>query len=391
MRLLKKHPVLSLFNDYVVDSPLPSNISYLYNYGSILGIILVTQIVTGILLAMHYTAHIDLAFISVEHIMRDVNNGWLIRYAHANGASMFFIGLYLHIGRALYYGSYLKPRLLLWNVGIILFLATMGTAFLGYVLPWGSMSFWGATVITNLLSAIPWIGMDLVQFIWGGYSVDNATLNRFYSLHYLLPFVITALVVVHLMALHQEGGSNPLGVKSEVDKIPFHPYYSIKDIYGFILFFILYAYFIYFNPNVLGHPDNYVPANPLVTPAHIVPEWYFLPFYAILRAIPDKLGGVIAMFGSILILFIVPMVHMCNIRTSAFRPIYRKVFWLFVGSVIILGWVGGKAVEEPYVIIGQIATIFYFGYFLVLIPVIGFVENVLMRKALRYITCNTYR
>jgi ubiquinol-cytochrome c reductase cytochrome b subunit len=383
MRILKKHPVLALINSYVVDSPLPTNISYLYNFGSIIGIVLVTQIITGILLAMHYTAHIDLAFISVEHIMRDVNSGWLLRYAHANGASLFFIGLYLHMARGIYYGSYTKPRVLLWSVGVVIFLLVMATAFLGYVLPWGSMSFWGATVITNMLSAIPWIGTDLVQFIWGGYSVDNATLNRFYSLHYLLPFVIVAVTVVHLMALHENGGSNPLGVASEVDKITFHPYYTLKDIYGFVLFFMLYAYFIFFDPNVLGHPDNYIPANPLVTPTHIVPEWYYLPFYAILRAIPDKLGGVVAMFGSIIILFALPVLHTCKVRTSAFRPIYKKAFWLFAGDVILLGWLGNKPVEEPYVGIGQLATLFYFSYFLIIIPVIGILENSLMRMAIR--------
>lgn len=382
MKLLKKNQVLSIVNSYIVDSPLPSNISYLYNYGSILGIILVIQIITGILLAMHYTAHVDLAFISVEHIMRDVNGGWLLRYAHANGASMFFIAIYLHIARGLYYGSYTKPRILLWIVGVLIFFILMATAFLGYVLPWGSMSLWGATVITNMLSAIPWIGTDLVQFIWGGYSVDNATLNRFFSLHYLLPFVIVALTVIHLMALHEKGGSNPLGVASEVDKIPFHPYYTVKDIYGFLLFAIGYGYFIFFEPNVLGHPDNYIPANPLVTPAHIVPEWYYLPFYAILRAIPDKLGGVMAMFGAIAILFLLPILNTSKVRTSAYRPIYKKIYWIFIGNVIVLGWLGNKVVEEPYIIIGQIATIMYFSYFVIIIPVIGIVENSLMRMKL---------
>jgi ubiquinol-cytochrome c reductase cytochrome b subunit len=382
MRILKKNQVLSLVNSYLIDSPLPSNISYVYNYGSIIGVVLVTQIITGILLAMHYTAHVDLAFVSVEHIMRDVNSGWLLRYGHANGASLLFIALYLHMGRSLYYGSYTKPRILLWSIGVIIFLVMMGTAFLGYVLPWGSMSFWGATVITNMLSAIPWIGGDLVQFIWGGYSVDNATLNRFYSLHYLMPFVIVALTVVHLMALHEYGGSNPLGVASEVDKIPFHPYYSLKDIYGYMLFLILYGYFVFFEPNVLGHADNYIPANPLVTPVHIVPEWYFLPFYAILRAIPDKLGGVIGMFGAIIILLGMPILHTCKVRTSAFRPIYKKIYWIFIGNVVLLGWLGNKPVEEPYVMIGQIATITYFMYFIILIPIVGIIENSLMRLEL---------
>lgn len=296
---------------------------------------------------------------------------------------MFFIALYVHMGRGLYYTSYIKPRVLLWSVGVVMFLLLMGTAFLGYVLPWGSMSFWGATVITNLVSAVPWIGTDLVQFIWGGYSVDNATLNRFYSLHYLLPFIIAALTVIHLMSLHEQGGTNPLGVKSEVDKIPFHPYYSIKDIYGFVLFFIFYACFLFFEPNLLGHPDNYIPANPLVTPAHIVPEWYFLPFYAILRAVPNKLGGVLAMFGSIVVLLFLPILHTCKVRSSAFRPIYKKLYWLFVGDILILGWVGGKAVEDPYIIVGQLASLFYFTYFLIIIPFVGYLENILMRSHFR--------
>ena len=379
MRILKSHPVLSIFNTFLVDSPLPSNISYFWSFGSLAGVLLVTQLITGIALAMHYTPHVDLAFISVEHIMRDVNYGWLLRYIHANGASMFFIIVYIHIARGLYYGSYTSPRELLWSVGVIIFFLMMGTAFMGYVLPWGQMSFWAATVITNMLSAIPWVGVDLVQLVWGGFSVDNATLNRFFSLHYLLPFLIAALVAVHFIALHQHASNNPLGISSNIDKIPFHPYFTYKDVFGFFLFGIFFAYFVYFDPNVLGHPDNYIPANPLVTPAHIVPEWYFLPFYAILRSIPSKLGGVIAMVGAILILLVLPFVHTSEVRSSSFRPIAKKLFWFFVADVIILGWIGGKPVEEPYILTGQLATIFYFSYFVILTPLVGYIENILVK------------
>jgi ubiquinol-cytochrome c reductase cytochrome b subunit len=379
MRIFKTHPVLSLVNMFLIDSPAPSNINYFWNFGSLLGLCLIVQIITGVALAMHYNPSVDMAFSSVEHIMRDVNFGWLLRYMHANGASMFFICVYIHIAKGLYYGSYTQPRVLLWSVGVIIFLIMMGTAFIGYVLPWGQMSFWGATVITNMLSAIPWVGTDLVQLVWGGFSVDNATLNRFFSLHYLLPFILAALICVHLMALHEHGSSNPLGINSNVDKVPFHPYFTYKDYVGFFVFGIFFAFFIYFNPNVLGHSDNYIPANPLVTPAHIVPEWYFLPFYAILRSIPNKLGGVIAMIGAILILLLLPILHTSDIRSSSFRPIQKKLFWLFVADVLLLGWIGGQPVEDPYVFVGQIATIFYFGYFLVLVPAIGFIENILVR------------
>src|ERR1700740_201067 len=299
MRLLKKHPVLSIINTFLLDSPLPSNINYLYSFGSILGICFVVQLITGIALAMHYTPHVDLGFISVEHIMRDVNYGWLLRYTHANGASMFFLMVYIHIARGLYYGSYTSPRELLWSVGVFIFLIMIGTAFLGYVLPWGQMSFWAATVITNMLSAIPWIGPDFVQLVWGGFSVDNATLNRFFSLHYLLPFVLAALIVVHFLGLNEHASNNPLGINSNIDKLPFHPYFTYKDLVAWVLFLLVFGGFVFFAPNLLGHPDNYIPANPLVTPTHIVPEWYFLPFYAILRAVPNKLGGVIALVGAI--------------------------------------------------------------------------------------------
>jgi len=379
MRILKSHPVLSLVNMFLVDSPLPSNINYLYNFGSLLGLCLVVQLVTGIALAMHYNPNVNLAFISVEHIMRDVNYGWLLRYLHANGASIFFICVYIHMARNIYYGSYTKPRELLWSVGVIIFFLMMGTAFIGYVLPWGQMSFWGATVITNMLSAIPWIGSDLVQLVWGGFSVDNATLNRFFSLHYLLPFIIAALVVVHLMALHEHASNNPLGIGSNVDKIPFHPYYTYKDAYGMFILLIIFSFFVYFAPNVLGHSDNYIPANPLVTPPHIVPEWYFLPFYAILRSVPNKLGGVIGMIGAILILLILPFVHTSEVRSSSFRPIQKKLFWFFVADVLLLGWLGGQPVEDPYPLIGQIATVFYFGYFLILTPLVGYLENILVK------------
>jgi ubiquinol-cytochrome c reductase cytochrome b subunit len=379
MRLAKKHPVLSILNTFLVDSPLPTNINYLWSFGSILGLCFVVQLVTGILLAMHYTPHVDLAFISVEHIMRDVNYGWLLRYVHANGASMFFMMVYIHIARGLYYGSYTHPRELLWSVGVIIFLIMIGTAFLGYVLPWGQMSFWAATVITNMLSAIPWIGVDFVQLVWGGFSVDNATLNRFFSLHYLLPFLLAALIAVHFIGLHEHASNNPLGVNSNIDKVPFHPYFTYKDLVAWIIFFMFFGYFVFFEPNLLGHPDNYIPANPLVTPAHIVPEWYFLPFYAILRSIPNKLGGVIAMVAAILILLVLPFVHTSYVRSSSFRPIQKKIFWFFVADVLILGWIGGQPVEDPYVIVGQVCTIFYFSYFIILTPVIGYIENILIK------------
>jgi ubiquinol-cytochrome c reductase cytochrome b subunit len=324
---------------------------------------------------MHYTSHVDLAFFSVEHIMRDVNNGWLLRYLHANGASMFFIVVYIHIFRGLFYGSYLKPREFLWCSGIIIFLLMMGTAFMGYVLPWGQMSFWGATVITNLVSAVPLVGDSIVEWLWGGFSVDNATLNRFFSIHYLLPFVIAGLAVVHIALLHQYGSNNPIGIESHGDKISF---FSIllhkRSIFCVVICFILFIFFI-FAPNLLGHPDNYIQANPMVTPAHIVPEWYFLPFYAILRSIPDKLGGVIAMVGAILILLTIPFTSTTKIRSPNFRPFYRVLFWITFFDFIVLGWIGQKLVETPYIEIGQFATILYFAIFAIFIPFIGTLEN----------------
>jgi ubiquinol-cytochrome c reductase cytochrome b subunit len=378
MRVLKTQPILSIFNGYLVDSASPSNISYLWSYGSLLGLCLGIQIITGVTLAMHYTSNIDLAFNSVEHIMRDVNFGWFIRYAHANVASFFFIFLYIHVGKGLYYGSYRSPRFLLWAIGVIILILMMGTAFLGYVLPWGAMSFWGATVITNLLSAIPWIGKDIVEFIWGSFSVDNATLNRFFSLHYLLPFVLAALAILHTIALHEHGSNTPLGVSANTDRIPFHPYYSFKDFVGFFIFFFIVALFIFYTPNYLGHPDNYIPANPLVTPASIVPEWYLLPFYTILRSIPDKLGGVIAMFSAMLILLLLPILDQSRVRSNAFRPVNRLFFWLFVANFFLLGWIGGNHAEEPFITIGQICTTFYFSYFLIIMPLNGIIENTLM-------------
>lgn len=378
MKRLKTHPVLSIANDFFIDSPLPSNITYLWNFGSLLGICLVIQIVTGVTLAMHYAPSTSLAFVSVEHIMRDVFYGWLIRYAHANGASFFFICVYIHMGRGLYYNSYIKPRVLLWSVGVVIFLIMMGTAFLGYVLPWGQMSFWGATVITNLLSAIPYIGPNLVEFVWGGFSVDNATLNRFFSLHYLLPFVLAGLIAVHFIALHENGSNNPLGISSNVDKLPFHPYYTYKDLVGVLIFLLIFFGFVFYEPNLLGHPDNYIPANPLVTPQSIVPEWYFLPFYAILRAIPSKLGGVLAMFLAILILFILPFVETSKVRGNGFRPIMKIFYWLFVVNFFLLMYCGGQHAEEPFITISRICTFYYFFYFVVIIPVIGHIENVLM-------------
>jgi len=378
-RLLKTQYILSLINIYLIDSALPSNITYLWNFGSLLGVCLVIQLITGISLAMHYTSNVELAFLSVEHIMRDVNSGWLLRYMHANGASMFFICVYIHIARGLYYGSYTKPREILWIIGVIIFFVMMGTAFIGYVLPWGQMSFWGATVITSMLSAIPWLGTSLVEFVWGGFSVDNATLNRFYSLHYLLPFILVGLVLLHLIALHQHASNNPFGFESNIDKVSFHPYYTYKDLFGFVMFFIFFSLFIYFIPNVLGHADNYIAANPLVTPPHIVPEWYFLPFYAILRSIPNKLGGVLAMGGSILVLVILPLLHIIEIRSSIFRPVYKILFWIFIGDIILLGWIGGQPVEEPYVIIGQLLSIIYFLYLLVINSSLGFIEKLFLK------------
>ena len=368
-------PIFS-FVKHLAEYRAPKNLNYFWNLGSIAGIALVIQIITGIILAMHYTPHVDHAFESVEHIMRNVNYGWLIRYVHTVGASMFFVAVYLHIMRGLYYGSYKAPRELLWHIGIVIFIIMMATAFMGYVLPWGQMSYWGATVITNLFSAIPIVGKSIVTWLWGGFSVDNPTLNRFFALHYLLPFVIVALVLLHLTALHVHGSGNPTGldVKTKKDTVPFHPYYTIKDFFGFGVYFLIFAFFVFYAPNYLGHPDNYIPANPMVTPAHIVPEWYFLPFYAILRAVPSKLGGVLLMFGAIVILFFLPWLDKSPVRSANYRPYFKIAFWVFVIDVLILGYVGGKPAEDPYLTISRVASLYYFFHFLVLLPVISRIE-----------------
>lgn len=357
-----RHPLIKIINNALVDLPAPANISAWWNFGSLLGLCLITQIATGLFLAIHYTPHIDLAFSSVVHIIRDVNYGWLLRTIHANGASFFFICLYLHVGRGIYYGSYLYT--LTWFSGILLLLLTIGAAFIGYVLPWGQISFWGATVITNLLSAIPYVGDAIVQWVWGGFAVDNATLNRFFTFHFLIPFIIAGVVAVHLLFLHQTGSNNPLGVKSDIDKIPFHPYFTIKDLFGFLVIIISLVALTLLNPNLLGDPENFTPANPLVTPVHIQPEWYFLFAYAILRSIPNKLGGVVALLLSILILAIIPFWHKSNFRGLSFYPLNKTLFWFIVGTVFILTWIGAKPVEDPYVFVGQVFTIIYFSYFL---------------------------
>ena len=370
-------PLLSL-SDHLKQYPTPKNLNYWWTFGGILTFCLITQIITGIVLGMHYVAHADLAFDSVEHIMRDVNYGWLIRYVHANGASMFFLAVYIHIFRSLYYGSYKEPREVIWIIGMIIYLLMMATAFMGYVLPWGQMSFWGATVITSLFSAVPLVGESITNWLWGGYAVDNPTLTRFFSLHYLLPFLILGLVVLHIWALHVPGNNNPIGIdvkKPSRDTVPFHPYIVIKDIFALLLFLIVFAFFVFYSPNILGHSDNYIEANPMVTPAHIVPEWYLLPFYAILRSVPDKLLGVIAMFASIFILIVLPWLDTSKIRSAIFRPLYKQFYWILVIDVLLLGYMGAMPAEGIYLLIARIATAYYFIHFLVILPVLGLREK----------------
>ena len=370
-------PIMRLVHDNITDYPTPKNINYWWTFGGILTFCLVTQIVTGIILAMHYTPHVDHAFNSVEHIMRNVNYGWLIRYIHSNGASMFFLAVYIHIFRGMYYGSYKAPREVLWILGVIIYLLMIAAAFLGYMLPWGQMSLWGATVITNLFGAIPVVGDSLAIWLWGGFSVDNPTLNRFFSLHYLLPFLIFGVVILHIWALHVPGNNNPIGisVKSKQDTVPFHPYITVKDAFSVSIFLILFSYFIFFAPHVLGHADNYIPANPLVTPAHIVPEWYMLPFYAILRAVPDKLGGVILMFSAIFILFLLPWLDTSKVRSARYRPLFRQFFALFIIDCLLLGYLGAMPAEGIYVVLARVGTVYYFAHFLIILPLLGIVEK----------------
>jgi ubiquinol-cytochrome c reductase cytochrome b subunit len=384
MRILKSHPLLKLANSYIIDSPQPSNISYLWNFGSLLAFCLIIQIVTGVTLAMHYNPSVLEAFNSVEHIMRDVNNGWLIRYLHSNTASAFFFLVYLHMGRGLYYGSYRAPRTLVWTLGVVIFLIMIITGFLGYVLPYGQMSLWGATVITNLMSAIPWIGQDIVEFLWGGFSVNNATLNRFFALHFVMPFVLAALALMHLIALHDTAGSgNPLGVSGNYDRLPFAPYFIFKDLITIFLFILGLSIFVFFAPNVLGDSENYVVANPMQTPPAIVPEWYLLPFYAILRSIPNKLLGVIAMFAAIVILLVLPFVDVSRSRGIQFRPLSKIAFYIFIANFFILMQLGAKHVESPFIEFGQISTVLYFSHFVIFVPLITLLENTLVDLHLR--------
>nr|YP_009298338.1 cytochrome b [Saccharomyces mikatae]AOM68302.1 cytochrome b [Saccharomyces mikatae]AOT85216.1 Cobp [Saccharomyces mikatae] len=377
MAFRKSNVYLSLVNSYVIDSPQPSSINYWWNMGSLLGLCLVIQILTGIFMAMHYSSNIELAFSSVEHIMRDTHNGYILRYLHANGASFFFMVMFMHMAKGLYYGSYRSPRVTLWNVGVIIFILTIATAFLGYCCVYGQMSHWGATVITNLFSAIPFVGNDIVSWLWGGFSVSNPTIQRFFALHYLVPFIIAAMVIMHLMALHIHGSSNPLGITGNLDRIPMHSYFIFKDLVTVFLFMLILALFVFYSPNTLGHPDNYIPGNPLVTPASIVPEWYLLPFYAILRSIPDKLLGVITMFAAILVLLVLPFTDRSVVRGNTFKVLSKFFFFIFVFNFVLLGQIGACHVEVPYVLMGQIATFIYFAYFLIIVPIISTIENVL--------------
>ena len=370
-------PLLTLAH-HINDYPTPKNLNYWWTFGGILTFFLIIQIITGLVLAMHYVAHADLAFGSVEHIMRDVNYGWLIRYLHANGSSMFFLAVYIHIFRALFYGSYKAPREMIWIIGMFIYLLMMATAFMGYVLPWGQMSFWAATVITNLFSAIPLVGESITSWLWGGYAVGSPTLTRFFSLHYLMPFLIFGLVILHIWALHIPGNNNPVGIdikQPSKETVPFHPYIVIKDLFALLIFLIIFSVFVFFVPNILGHPDNYIEANPMVTPSHIVPEWYLLPFYAILRSVPDKLGGVVVMFAAVFILMFLPWLDTSKVRSAVFRPLYKVFFWILVIDVIVLGYIGANPPEGMYLIIGRIATIYYFVHFILIMPLLGFKEK----------------
>ena len=373
----KRLPLMRFADENLLSFPTPKNLNYFYTFGFILTMCLVTQIITGIVLAMHYTPSTLLAFDSIEHIMRDVNYGWLIRYIHSNGASMFFLAVFIHMFRGLYYGSYKEPREIIWILGVVIFLLMIITAFMGYVLPWGQMSFWGATVITNLVGTIPVIGEPILTLLLGGFSVDNPTLNRFFSLHYLLPFVIFGVVILHIWALHVTGNNNPTGieVKDEKDTISFHPYYTVKDLFAYVVFLLMFCYFIFYNPNILGHPDNYIEADPMLTPAHIVPEWYLLPFYAILRAVPDKLFGVILMFGSIVVLFFLPWLDTMKVKSARYRPLYKIFYLIFIISCLMLGYLGAKAPEGIYLFLSRVTTIYYFAFFLLIMPILSRIEK----------------
>ena len=375
---INKNYLFAILDSHIVHYPSPAIITYAWSFGALAGVCLVIQMLSGIFLAMHYTPDIEMAFSSVEYIMRDVNNGWLIRYIHANGASMFFIAVYSHICRGLYYGSYMEPREYLWCSGVIILLLMMGTAFTGYVLPWGQMSFWGATVITSMVTAIPVAGKSIVQWFWGGYTVDNPTLHRFFSIHFLLPFLIAGLSLIHLALLHQHGSNTPVGSDSGIDDVPFYPYFVAKDLFAFFSFLCFFCVFLFYFPNVLNHPDNCIPADPLETPAHVVPEWYFLPYYAILRSIPHKVGGILAMGGAILVLLLIPFTNTSEVRNTTYRPIFKICFWLFIADFIILTWVGQKPVRDTYIFVGQIGTAYYFLFFFVLIPVVGIIESKLV-------------
>nr|YP_009919727.1 cytochrome b [Metschnikowia drakensbergensis]QMQ98324.1 cytochrome b [Metschnikowia drakensbergensis]QMQ98340.1 cytochrome b [Metschnikowia drakensbergensis] len=377
MTMRKSNPYLALANSYLMDSPQPSSMNYWWNVGSLLGLCLVMQMASGLFLAMHYSSNMELAFNSVEHMMRDVNGGWLMRYMHANGASFFFMCMYLHIGKALYYGSYKSPRVLVWSMGVMMFMLTMATAFMGYCIVYGQMSHWGATVMTNLLSAMPFMGTDLVPVIWGGFSVSNPTMQRFFALHFLLPFILAALVMMHLMALHMHGSSNPVGMTGNLDRMPMHSYFMFKDLMTVFVFLLMFSLFVFFSPNTLGHSDNYMPGNPMVTPASMVPEWYLLPFYAMLRSIPDKLGGVIAMFAAILMLLMLPLTDRSVMRGNTFKVLSKLSFYLFIFNFLLLGNLGQLHVEVPFIVLGQFATIYYFSYFIILVPVISSMENIL--------------